>query len=330
MTVDSRIVKLIIWIITIIIIEKNDGGAMNLKQLEVFLSVVETGSFSRAAEATFITQSTVSQHISSLESEFDLRLLDRTGKAVLPTEGGKILLEFAREIVFKAREIPSAMRRFKGLEDVLLRIGASNIPGSYMIPAILPLFAARYPRVSLTVLQGDSRETLDRLKKEEIEVGIIGTLFAEKNIDFQPLGQDIISLVVKRDHRWTREKHISPKELLRERFVIREVGSGTEKTAHEVLAKAGIQPGEMKVQASLGSNEAVKQAVAQGLGAAFISEISIKKEVARGDLAVVKIKGLSISRHFYLISRSKRDLSPPGRAFANFLLEMYGVDRRKK
>jgi len=302
---------------------------MNLKQLEVFLSVVETGSFSKAAEATFITQSTVSQHISSLEVEFDLRLLDRTGKAVLPTEGGKILLEYAREIVSKARDIPSAMRRFKGLEDVSLRIGASNIPGNYMIPSVLPLFTARYPRVSLTVFQGDSYETLDRLKKEEIEVGIIGTLFEEKEIDFRPLGQDRISLVVKGNHRWSGEKQISLKELLRERFVIREAGSGTEKTVQEALIKAGIAPGQIKVQASLGSNEAVKQAVAQGLGAAFISEMSIKKELARGDMAVVKVRGLRISRQFYLISRSKRDLSPSGRAFANFLLERYGVDKQK-
>ncbi|MGD0623271.1 MAG: selenium metabolism-associated LysR family transcriptional regulator [Thermodesulfobacteriota bacterium] len=293
---------------------------MNLKQLEVLLSVVETRSFSKAAEATFITQSTVSQHISSLEAEFGLKLLDRTGKAALPTEGGKILLEFARGIVSQAREIPLAMRRFKGLEDVSLRIGASNIPGNYMIPAVLPLFTARYPRVSLMVLQGDSHETLDHLKKGEIEIGIIGTLFEEKDVDFRPLGQDRISLVVRGDHRWSREKQISLKELLRERFVIREVGSGTEKTVQEALIKAGIQPGQIKVQASLGSNEAVKQAVAQGLGAAFISEMSIKKELARGDMAVVRVKGLRISRQFYLISRSKRDLSPSGRAFINFLI----------
>ena len=303
---------------------------MNLKQLEVFLAVVETGSFSRAAEATFITQSTVSQHISSLEAEFDLKLLDRTGKAVLPTEGGKVLLEYARQIVSKTREIPVAIKRLKGLEDTILKIGASNIPGSYLLPIVLPLFLPHYPGVAVTILQGDSRETLDRLKKEEIEIGIIGTFFDEKNIDFRPLGQDKIVLVVRGDHRWTKGKPISLRELLGERFIIREMGSGTEKTVHEALVKAGIQPGQMKVQASLGSNEAVKQAVAQGLGAAFISEMSIKKELGRGDMAVVKIKGLSIFRRFYLISRSKRDLSPPARAFVNFLAEMYGVDKRKK
>jgi DNA-binding transcriptional LysR family regulator len=303
---------------------------MNLKQLEVFLAVVENGSFSKAAEATFITQSTVSQHISLLEKELELKLLDRTGKAVLLTEGGKILLPYAREIVSKTREIPLAVRRFKGLEDTVIKIGASNIPGGYLIPEALPLFIARYPGISLTVLQGDSLETLNRLKKGEIEVGIIGTLFEEKNIDFWPLGQDRIVLVVRGDHRWARGKPITIRELLDERFIIREVGSGTEKTVREALTKAGVDPGKVKIQASLGSNEAVKQAVANGLGAAFISELSIKKELARRELAVVKIKRLSISRRFYLISLSRRDLSPPARAFINFMLEMYGAEKQRR
>lgn len=303
---------------------------MNLKQLEVFLAVVETGSFSRAAEATFITQSTVSQHISSLEAELDLKLLDRTGKAVLPTAGGRILLEYARQIISKTREIPFAIKRLKGLEDTFLKIGASNIPGSYMLPTVLPLFIPHYPGVAVTILQGDSRETLDRLQKEEIEIGIIGTLFDEKNIDFRPLGQDRIVLVVRGDHRWAKGKPISMRELLGERFIIREAGSGTEKTVQEALARAGVQPGQMKVQASLGSNEAVKQAVMHGWGAAFISEMSIKKELVRGEMAAVKIKGLRIFRRFYLISRSKRDLSPPARVFVNFLTEMYGADKRRK
>jgi len=297
---------------------------MNLKQLEVFLAVVETGSFSRAAEKTFITQSTVSQHISSLEKEFDLKLLDRTGKGVLPTEGGKIFLEHARQIVSQAREVPVAMKRFMGLEDASLKMGASNIPGNYLIPKAISSFLELYPGVTLTVWQGDSRETLDRLKSEEIEIGIIGTLFDEQSIDFHPLGWDKIVLTVKKNHPWSERKSITIQELLSERYVIREEGSGTEKTVREALVKAGIEPSELKVRASLGSNEAVKQAVVNGIGAAFISEMSIRKELAQGDVATVKVKGLTISRCFYLISRLKRNLSPPARAFADLLLEMYG------
>ncbi len=300
---------------------------MNLKQLEVFLAVVETGSFSRAAKATFITQSTVSQHIFALESEFNLKLLDRTRKAVLPTEGGRLLLEYTRQIVSRAREVPLAMKRFKGLEDTFIKVGASNIPGTYILPVILPDFIARHPGVAITILQGDSRETLDRLNEEEIEVGIIGTLFDDKKVDFHPLGQERIVLAARGDHRWAGGKPISTRDLLKGRFIIREVGSGTDKTVQEALAKAGVPPAKMKVQASLGSNEAVKQAVVNGLGAAFLSEESIKKEIARGEIVVIKIRGLRIFRRFFLITRSKRDLSPSARAFANYLMEVTRSDR---
>jgi DNA-binding transcriptional LysR family regulator len=203
-------------------------------------------------------------------------------------------------------------------------MGASNIPGSYLVPVVLSGFLRRHPGVSLTILQGDSRETLERLKNEEIEIGIIGSLFEEENIDFKPLGRDKIVLVITGDHPWAKRKSIRLGELLDERYIIREAGSGTEKTVREALVKAGIEASQMKMRASLGSNEAVKQAVINGLGAAFISEMSVRRELAQGDVATVKIKGLTISRRFYLVSRLKRNLSPPAQAFANLLMEMYG------
>ncbi len=111
---------------------------MNLKQLEVFLAVAETGSFTRGAEKSFLTQSTVSQHISSLENEFGIPLLDRTGKGVMLTEAGSILFYHASKILAGTHELANAMQRFKGMEKVVLRIGASNIPGTYLIPLFLP------------------------------------------------------------------------------------------------------------------------------------------------------------------------------------------------
>jgi DNA-binding transcriptional LysR family regulator len=172
-------------------------------------------------------------------------------------------------------------------------------------------------------LQGDSRETLERLTRGEIEIGIIGTLFDEGEVEFRPLGQDRIVLVVKADHPWANRNSVRLNELLNERYIIREAGSGTEKTVREALAKSGVENSLIKVQASLGSNEAVKQAVAAGIGAAFISEMSIRREVAQRDVSKVKIKGLTITRRFYLITRKRRDVSPPARAFADLLLDMY-------
>ena len=140
---------------------------MNLKQLEIFLAVAETGSFSQGAEKTFLTQSTVSQHISSLENSFGIKLLDRTGKGALLTEGGKILYRHARRVLTEIESLERALQGFKGLDEAELRIGGSNIPGNYMIPAILPALLEQFPGLRLTLIQGDSRDIMDKLAKEE-------------------------------------------------------------------------------------------------------------------------------------------------------------------
>ncbi len=294
---------------------------MNLKQLEIFLAVAETGSFSRAADATFITQSTVSQHISSLENDFGVKLLDRTGRGALLTEGGKVLFQHALQVIADVQAINRAMRRFKGVEDVELRIGGSNIPANYMIPELLPVLIERFPTLRLTLIQGDSRDILEKLAREEVELGVVGSRFDEEGFAFTPLGRDEISLVVNRSHPWRGRKWMELAELAGAPLVLREPGSGTGKTVADALAEAGISPRELKVTAYLGSNEAVKNAVMSGLGISFVSELSVKGELEREELAIVPVKGLRISRHFYLASRAGRELSPAAKAFAKVIRE---------
>jgi DNA-binding transcriptional LysR family regulator len=294
---------------------------MNLKQLEVFLAVAESGSFSRAAEMTYLTQSTVSQHISSLESEFDLRLLDRTGKGSLLTEAGKLLLQHARRVTAEAKEIPAVLKRFKGLEDVVLKIGGSNIPGNYMIPEIIPPFHSLNPGVTVTLLQGDTRDTLERLKREEIELAIVGGRFDEEEFEFTPLMTDSISLVVGSNHRWDRSSMISPEELVDEIFIFREPGSGTDKTVRSALDSAGIAPERLNIRCYLGSNESVKQAIQSGAGVSFISRMSVSRECERGLLKMVGVEGLEILRQIYLVRRPGRELSPAARAFETLIIE---------
>jgi len=298
---------------------------LNLKQLEVFLAVAESGSFSKGAEATFITQSTVSQHISALEKEFGVKLLDRTGKGALLTEGGKILLQHARQMIADTRLLTAAMDRFRGVEHTSLMVGGSNIPGDHMLPDALPLLTGRFPTLTVTVLQGDSHEILEKLKGEEIEIGIVGNSFEEEGFSFTPLGHDEIVLAVNPRHRWNGRKAIELAELREETYVFREPGSGTGKTVREALSKAGIDMDELRVKAFIGSNEAIKHAVVSGLGISFVSEISIRKEIGRGELAALHINGVDLSRRFSLTQRAGRELSPAAAAFAEILLQMYGM-----
>jgi DNA-binding transcriptional LysR family regulator len=296
---------------------------MNLKQLEVFIAVAESASFSRAAEITFLTQSTVSQHISSLEKEFELKLLDRTGKGAFLTEAGKLLLEHAQRVVAEARNVPLALNRFRGLEDVVLKIGGSNIPACYMIPLCVPTFRQQHPGVVISLIQGDSRETLDRLKNEEVEFALIGTRVPEKGLAFTPLSLDKISLVVPAGHPWNGKEFILPEDLVRESFIFRETGSGTDRTLREQLTKAGFAPEHLKTSMVLGSNEAVKQAILHGAGISFLSELSVKKECERGEMFIVDIRGLDIYRHIYLVTRRARELAPAAKAFIDSIIQRF-------
>lgn len=296
---------------------------MNLKQLEVFIKVAESGSFSKGAEATFITQSTVSQHISALEGEFGIKLLDRTGKGALPTEGGKILLERARRLIDYAKEIPVAMARFKGVEEAELNIAGSSIPGEYMIPAALPLLISRFPGVTIVLRQGDSRDVLGKLMSEEVELGVVGGRFDEESLDFAPLADDELVLIAPAGHRWSKCKSIEKEELLREQVVLRETGSGTGKAAAQALREAGIDPARLRVAAHLGSNEAVKRAVIAGIGVSFVSAVSVQHELEQNALVQVPVDGIGIKRQFFLASRKGRELSPAALAFRTIMMEMY-------
>lgn len=290
---------------------------MNLKQLEVFLAVAETNSFTRGAERTFLTQSTVSQHISSLENEFGVKLIDRTGRGAYPTEAGKILISHVRQILSGIGEANEAMRRYKGIEQIILRIGGSNIPGTYLLPRFLPLFRKIHEDAEVHLIQGDSSEIMRKLKDEEIELAFIGTLFNDDTVHFKPLGSDNIVLVVHPNHSWRERDEISIEELRDESFVFREEGSGTHRTVCNALAEAGINTASLNVKARLGSNEAVKQAVSHGLGISFLSELSVGESCLRGELVPVRIRDFTISRNFYIAVRSGRELSPAASEFSD-------------
>lgn len=302
---------------------------MNLKQLEVFVAVAETKSFTRGADRTFLTQSTVSQHISALEEEVGVKLLDRTGKGALLTEAGKIFLEHASRVLAGVDEASAAMQRYKGLEQVVLRIGGSNIPGIYLLPRFLPLFQDIHPQVSVHLIQGDSRQVLDNLRDEIIEIGFLGRMFSDDAFQFSELGTDEIILVVAGGHEWSKKGTVAIEDLKKGSFVFREEGSGTQGAVSTALAAAGVDISTLTVKARVGSNEAVKQAVQHGVGAAFVSRLSIREDpYDRGEIVPVKVMGMSISRKFYMVARSGRELSPAATAFRTGIMQWF-ADRKR-
>jgi DNA-binding transcriptional LysR family regulator len=288
---------------------------MTLKQLEVFVAVAETHSFSKGAEKSCITQSTASQHIQGLEEELGIRLFDRGRGGAMLTEAGKLFLGRASRILSECDESRSAVRRFLGMEDVVLKVGASNIPATCLIPASLEKFQIACPRVRLEVSQGDSKSVLQQLVSEGIELGFIGGRFDDDRIHFDEMGEDTIVCAVAREKIASTKPSLSQAELCKVPLVVREQGSGTQQAVYDALARTWISRESLKIAAVLGSSEAVKRALLEGAGYAFVSSISISEELASGKLSTVRIPGLAITRKFYAAHRAGRELSPAATAF---------------
>lgn len=292
---------------------------MTLRQLELFIAVAETGSFSRGAEIVMLTQSTVSQHIAALEEEFNTQLLDRTSKGIFLTPGGEIFLQHARRVIAERDILNQAMAGLHGLEKATLNLGASNIPANYLIPCFLPLLRQRFPGISLKMKIGDSREVLNELRAGQVELAIVGGRLDDDVYSYEPLLTDQLVMIIGPEHPLKNRSSVSLEELAEEEFIVREDGSGTYQALQKAFLKAGVDPESFHVVARLGSNEAVRRAVAAGLGCAFVSDLSIQNNLRHGELIKVDVEGLTIKRQLWLVSLRERTASPAATAVSELL-----------
>ena len=295
---------------------------MNIKQLEIFVTIASTGSFSKGAEAACITQSTASQHIATLEDLCGVRLLDRTGRGAVPTEAGKIMLAHAQLVLKSLNEAEQAMLQFRKAEGVELCVGGSTIPGTYLLPKAIAALRTSDPGITVKVEIGDSREILAKLLEEHIEIGIVGTTADDKQFISEALGHDMILLVARKGHNWCGRSEIQLEELLTEPIIMREKGSGTNDVVAAALRQHGLKAGDLLVCSTISSSEAIRQAVLAGCGVAFVSEMAVREELKSGELVAVNLSGLSITRSFSLVSRKGRTLSPAAAAFSNALRQV--------
>lgn len=298
------------------------GAAVNIRQLEIFVTIASTGSFSKGAEAACITQSTASQHIAALEDICGVRLLDRTGRGAITTEAGKIMLVHARQVIKSLKETEQAILQFRQADGVELCVGGSTIPGTYLLPKAIAALRASDPGIRVKVGIGDSSEVLAMLSEESIEIGIVGTTADDKRFTSVALGHDEILLVARDGHPWCGRETVQLEELLKEPIVMREKGSGTSDAVNAALRQQGIKPDDLAACATLPGSEAVKQAVLAECGVAFISEMAVRGELKRGELVSVNLSGISITRSFSLVHRKGRTLSPAAAAFSLMLRQM--------
>ena len=293
---------------------------MDFRRLEVFQKVFELKSFSKAGQALFLAQPTISEHIRLLEEDLGLTLFDRQGKEVVSTRAAELLYAYSLRLTTLRQETRRAMQQFLNKERGELLVGGSNIPGQYLLPAILGKFKKTYPEIQVKLWVDDTRNISEKLQAGVIELGVVGAPVELPAVACQFLARDEMVCIQPPELSWAGRKVVDPEDLRSAPFILREAGSGTRRAVEEALEKIGFKPQELKVVAEMGSNEAIRQAVRSGVGISIISRRAVAEDLASGSLKEVRIRKFPLVRNFYLIALKQRTLSPLAREFQDFLI----------
>ncbi len=294
---------------------------MDFRQIEAFVNVVKYKSFSKAADASFLTQPTISTHVSTLEKELGLKLIDRHGKQALPTRQGKILYKYAVHLLNTREKAIDALDDYTSEIDGVLEIQASSIPGEYIVPVLISRFREKHPQVRFYLEQSDSSKVEENLLEQKGEVGFLGYR-GTANLNYEKILTDPVVLITPNNSKFQTliGKDLVPEDFINEPFVWREQGSATRKEFEAAIASMGYDPKQLNVAARANSMEAIKQAVANGLGVSVVSQIAVECSLGGGRFLSFPIEGMKIDREFYLVWNKNVALSPTAEAFKNFVL----------
>ena len=291
---------------------------MDIHQLKIFASVFRNKSFSRASDELYLTQPTISDHIRTLEEELDCKLFDRLGRTIIPTKEAEVLYSHAMEIIEKANilkeSIGQTMKEIKGE----LIIGASTIPGTYLMPHIMAKFQKRYPSVSFQILVSDSKDIVEKVSRHELLMGAVGAKTTNTQINYTPFMDD--ELIVVSSPSLIKKEDMTIRELIKFPIILREEGSGTRKETEKILEGKGISFENIKVAGIFGSTDAVKQAVKAGLGVSILSRFSVTDELKHKILKEIKLIDLQMKRKFYIVTHKKRTLPQAYKIFLEHIM----------
>lgn len=290
---------------------------MNLHLLRLFTQVADRGSFSRAAESLRIGQPAVSKGVKELEAQLGLALLERGPGPIQPTEAGRALLSHARAIFASEREAEEELAALSGLTSGTLRVGASSTIATWILPPFLARFQAEHPLVQSSLVSANTVSIARLALERQIDVALVEGPVDEPRLRAEEWRTDELVLVVSPDHPFARRRRpVSPAELEQTLVLLREEGSGTREVVLSALDTHGVR---LQRTMEIGGTEAIKQAVAAGLGASFVSRSAAEDQLKLGRLRVVRLPQFGIRRPLRLLSLEGRTLPPAAAAFEALL-----------
>jgi DNA-binding transcriptional LysR family regulator len=285
---------------------------MDVRDLQVFLSVSKHLNYTRAGEEINLSQPSVSVRIHQLESELRAKLFEQLGKKVVLTDAGQLLVPYANRVIAAVDDAHHAVDELQGLERGSLRIGASTTPGMYLVPQVVARFKRSHPKIDIHLRIKDTREVEDGVLNNEFDFGFVGGHLAAAEVSAHAWLTDELLLVVSPDHRLRNKKTVRKQDLEGESFIVRESGSATRATIVTQLQQANF---ELETVIEMENPESIKKAVQSGLGIAFISKFAIATELKAKTLTAIRVRDLTINRELKIVHRKDKHLSRAAVAF---------------
>ena len=293
---------------------------VTLRQLQIFEAVVRLGGYTRAGEALHLTQPTVSMQIKKLSETLGHPLVERAGRHIHPTAAGRDVYAAAQEILGRMVALGNSASEFEGVVKGELRIAVITT-AKYFMPHLLGAFIARHPRVKPRLTVTNRAEVLKRLGTNEDDLLIMGQVPQGLAVEAHPFIDNELVVVAPPGHPLCGARSIALKQLSRERFLVRESGSGTRQAVERLFSEHGL---EIEPYMDLGSSEAIKQGVMAGLGISVLSRHNLRLELAGNSIAILDVNGFPLRRRWYAVHLRGRKLSLAARTFLDFILDESG------
>jgi DNA-binding transcriptional LysR family regulator len=276
---------------------------MDTEKIETFLTAADNLSFSEAAKQLHLSQPSVSHQIKTLEVELGVELFKRSSSGLELTEGGRVLLPWARRLIHDSVNLKEIMTSLE--EEIVgeLRISCSTTAGKYVLPQIVARFCSRHAGIKARILTcRPERATLD-LMEGEAHIGVLSTEINDANFEVQNFFKDHVVLIAPSSHRWAKCTSIEPQDLLEEPLILREQESGTRRVVLEEFAKHDISRDDLHILMELGNAEAIVSTVAAGYGVSFVSYLAAMDLIKQGSIVQVNVDDFELERSIYMIRK---------------------------
>lgn len=299
----------------------------NLKQLRVFIEAVETKSFTGAAKKLYLSQSTVSNHIQTLEEELGVTLFQREAKKNIQlTAEGKRVYQYAKDIILRCDTLE---RNIVGYTDHEIVIGSSTVPSQTVIPDFISEFLNVHREAAFSIRDGDSEQIHQMLMDGEIQIGFVGSFYNRKALNYEQVAEDRLVMITPNNPKFARLKGDGAmgKDLLGEPMVFREQGSGTQVMVENYLSASQMDIQDIHTIARVSSPEVTKELVSRGVGVAILSNLTVQDEVDAGTILQFELDDQPIARKIYMVYRKKGNMGELAREFVDYVISRRGLGK---